>query len=77
MELVEVALTVRTALVSGDDVPTVNCFVVLNHANVSSSPPNVPPPALNWTAVVLPPGATPPVSAQIPFPEVQTLSLFS
>src|SRR3972149_8031769 len=74
MELVEVALTVRTALISGVSVPTDNWMRFWSQKKVVSSPPNVDPSWLNWTAPVFPPGATPPVSAQIPFPEVQTLS---
>src|SRR3989338_7949698 len=55
-ESVEVAERVRTALIAADEVPTVNCLRVLNHANLVSSPPNDDPPLLNWTAVSRPPG---------------------
>ena len=71
---VEVASIVKTALVKGEDVPTVNCLAVFPQKNLVSSPLNPPAPSLNCTAPILPPGVTPPVRAQMLFEEVQTLA---
>ena len=71
---VEVASMVKTALVKGEDVPTVNCLAVFPQKNLVSSPLNPPAPSLNCTAPILPPGVTPPVRAQMLFEEVQTLA---